>query len=94
MSGQAPELFGFINGGLATGFLVATLFFVRFWKRTGDALFTMFGFAFGILAVAQPLPMLTGATSETQAPIYLLRLLAFVLIIGAVVRKNMQGRGG
>ncbi|MCR5878546.1 DUF5985 family protein [Phenylobacterium sp. J367] len=70
---------------------MAGLFFLRFWRRTGDTLFAAFAAAFVLLAIAQPLPMLTGIPNESQAPIYTLRLLAFLLIIWAILRKNLRG---
>jgi hypothetical protein len=90
MMAEPPELLGFINGLLSAGFLVAALFFLRFWRRTRDGLFGAFAAAFVLLAIAQPIPMLTGVPDESQAPIYLLRLAAFLLIIWAILRKNLR----
>lgn len=92
MMAESPELLGFVNGALTTGFLVAAAFFLKFWRRTGDGLFAAFAAAFAILGIGQPLPMFTGAASEGQAAIYLLRLSAFGLIIWAILRKNMGAR--
>jgi hypothetical protein len=87
---EAPQVLGFINGLLSAGFLMAALFFLRFWRRTRDGLFAAFAAAFALLALAQPLPVLTGIPSESQAPIYLIRLAAYLLIIWAILRKNLQ----
>ena len=92
MMAESAEVLGFINGGLTTGFVIAAAFFLKFWRRTGDRLFAAFAAAFAILGLAQPLPMFTGAASEGQALIYLLRLSAFALIIWAILVKNMGGR--
>lgn len=89
MMAESSELLGFINGMLTAGFLIAAVFFLKFWRRTHDGLFAAFSAAFALLGVAQPLPMFTGAVSEGQALIYLLRLCAFGLIIWAILRKNM-----
>ncbi len=86
---ESPEVLGFINGLLTAGFLVGALFFLRFWRETRDSLFRAFAAAFLLLGLAQPLPLLTGIPSESQAPIYLIRLAAFLLIIWAILRKNM-----
>lgn len=93
MRPESPELLGFINGLLSAGFLMAALFFLRFWRRTRDRLFAAFAAAFALLAIAQPLPMLTGVPSESQATIYLIRLAAYLLIIWAILSKNLQRRG-
>jgi zinc transporter ZupT len=85
-----PTTVAFIGGLLTAGFAVAALFFLRFWKRTGDGLFLTFAGAFVLLAVNQALPVLLGIPSEDQGYVYLLRLAGFALIIWAVLRKNMR----
>lgn len=83
----------FANGVLTAGFLVLGLFFLKFWRRTGDGFFVLFAAAFWLLAGNAVASALTGPHSEiTNPPIYLLRLFAFVLIIVAIVRKNVAGR--
>jgi hypothetical protein len=90
---ETPEFFAFTVGFLTSAYLLAGVFFLKFWRRTRDSLFLSFAAAFGLLGLAAPLPLLTGIPSESQAPIYLLRLAAFLLIIWAILRKNLQGRG-
>ena len=92
MSGETPELLGFINGALTTLLLVAAFFFVKFWRRTGETLFAAFAAAFALLGIAQPIPMFTGAQDEAQAAIYLIRLAAFALIIAAILLKNFTSK--
>jgi hypothetical protein len=87
---ESPQVLGFVNGLLSAGFLMAALFFLRFWRRTRDGLFAAFAAAFALLALAQPLPVLTGIPSESEAPIYLIRLAAYLLIIWAILHKNLQ----
>ena len=83
-------IFHFVSGAITMGFVVAGLFFLRFWRRTGDGLFVAFACAFWLLALNQGLVALGGIPREEQSWIYLLRLAAFTLIIIAVVRKNLQ----
>lgn len=90
MTPESPQVLGFVNGLLSAGFLMAALFFLRFWRRTRDGLFAAFAAAFALLALAQPLPVLTGIPSESEAPIYLIRLAAYLLIIWAILHKNLQ----
>jgi low temperature requirement protein LtrA len=82
----------FFTGALAMGFLVASVFFARFWRRTGDSLFAVFAIAFGLLALNQALVGLLDIPREEQTPVFALRLLAFVLIIAAILWKNVGGR--
>jgi hypothetical protein len=55
-------------------------------------LFMLFGLAFGLLALNQVLVALSGIPRDEQSLIYLIRLAAFVLIIVAIVRKNIGRR--
>lgn len=83
----------FTAGLLTTGYLIASLFFLKFWRRTGDGLFGAFAAAFGLMAVNQAVPVLFGIPDEALGGVYLLRLAAFLLIIWAILKKNMA-RGG
>ena len=82
----------FFAGALAMGFLVASAFFARFWRRTGDGLFAAFAAAFALMALNQALVGLLAIPREERSPIFALRLLAFLLIIGAVLWKNLGSR--
>jgi hypothetical protein len=82
----------FIGGVITMGYVVAGLFFLRFWTRTRDGLFAAFALAFWLLAANQGLVAALGATREEQTWFYLLRLLAFIIIIGAVIAKNRAAR--
>ena len=79
-----------IYGMTAMGFLIAALFFTRFWRKTNDSLFAMFAVAFVLLAFNQALIGLLAATREDQSLLYLPRVAAFALIIIAIVWKNAR----
>ena len=81
-------MIAFIAGLLVTGYLVAALFFLRFWRETRDRLFAWFAASFLLLALHR-----TALVGAAWLPfesywLYLLRLLAFVLILVAIVEKN------
>ena len=90
MTQPDPILAAFTAGALTLGWLAIGVFFLKFWRRTGDGLFLAFAVAFALLAANQAVPVLFGVPSEDQGYIYLLRLAAFVLIILAVLRKNLR----
>jgi hypothetical protein len=75
-------------GATAMGSFVAGLFFLRFFRQTKDALFGYFGAAFWILAAQAVAVGLTRPDEEVRVYLYLPRLLAFALIIVAIVQKN------
>jgi hypothetical protein len=79
----------FFSGLIAAGFAVAALFFVRFWSRAKDGLFLGFALCFGLLAISQALSTLLGLPQEERSWIYLIRLSAFLILIFAILRKNM-----
>ncbi len=83
----------FFGGMITGGHLIAGLFFIKFWKRSQDALFAAFALAFWLLALNQFLLVVMKVSSEEQSWIYLLRLAAFVLIAVAIVHKNTRRPG-
>lgn len=84
----------FMSGAVTMGFLVAAIFFLRFWRRTSDRLFLAFAVAFALLAINQALAQWLGAADERVGYTYLLRVLGFVLILVAIVDKNLSGGAG
>jgi hypothetical protein len=82
----------FLGGMLAMGYLVAATFFLRYWRRTRERLFVIFAVALLILAIQRLLLAVNLAIIEDQTWYYGLRLLAFVLILFAIVDKNRAER--
>lgn len=80
----------FLSGMITTAFLIAALFFARFWSRSRDLLFLAFAAAFCLLSLNQALLTLSGVPSEEQSWIYLLRLAAFIVIALAILHKNTR----
>lgn len=81
----------FVSGVITMGYVIAGLFFLRFWLRTRDRLFAAFAAAFWLLAANQGLVALVEVPQEEKSWIYVLRLAAFTLIIAAIVSKNLKG---
>lgn len=79
-----------ISGALAMAYFIAAMFFLKYWTAARDRLFALFATAFGLLAVQRlALPY---APADLVWLLYVVRLLAFVLIIIAIVDKNRAGR--
>lgn len=81
-------LIPFLSGAVSAGFLVAGLFFLRFWRRSRDGLFAAFAIAFWLLGLNQALLTFSSIPAEERTWLFLLRLAAFVLILAAIWRKN------
>lgn len=82
------SLTDFVSGVVAAGFLACGLFFLRFWTRSKDQLFLAFGAAFWLLALNTALVVLIPEPDETRAYFYVIRVVAYLLIVVAIVRKN------
>jgi hypothetical protein len=82
----------FVGGAITLGYVLLGLYFLRFWRRTRDALFANFAFAFWLLALNQAAASLTHIGEVETGWIYLIRLAAFLVIIAAIVRKNLSAR--
>ena len=85
-------LVDFLAGAVTLGYLVAAGFFLRFWRRTSDRLFLAFAAAFALLSLNQALAAFLGAGDELTPYTYVLRVLGFVLILCAIVDKNVSIR--
>ena len=81
----------FLSGAVTFGFLLAGLFFLRFWRRTGDGLFLAFAVAFWLLGLGQALLALANIPVEERSWVYLLRLSAFGIILVSIWMKNRKG---
>lgn len=79
------------TGAIIMGYAVAAVFFLKFWRRTGDFLFLAFAAAFTLMAMTPLLTTWLDVPREEQSPFYLLRLLAFLIIIVAIIRKSRRG---
>ena len=81
-------LYDFLSGGVAFGFFVCGLFFLRYWNRSRDPLFLAFALAFALLGTGQAILALANIPTEERGAVYLFRLSAFLLILIAIYRKN------
>lgn len=85
-------LLDYLAGAITLGYLVAGAFFLRFWTKTRDRLFLAFGVAFALLALNQGLATWIEAGDERTPYVYALRVLGFILILAAIVDKNLASR--
>jgi hypothetical protein len=79
---------GLVAGALAMAYLVAATFFLRFWRDSRERLFLLFAVAFGMLMVQRVMLTVVGDDPDASLALYGLRLLAFLLIVVAVLDKN------
>ena len=78
----------FLLGVLATMFVTASLFFLRFWIEARDSFFLAFAASFAIEGLSR-IAVLSEAHPNQAGPwIYAVRLLASLLILAAILKKN------
>lgn len=79
-----------ISGAVAMGFAAAGLFFLRFWWESRDRLFVLFAVAFLFLAAGRVLLSVLYDLGEERILLYLIRLMGFLIILAAIVDKNLR----
>ena len=82
----------FLDGGVSVAAATIALFFLRFWRDSGDRLFLLFALAFAIFGVNGLILVALDQESEARTLIYLARACAFGLIIAAIIDKNRAAR--
>jgi len=80
----------FLSGALVLAYGVAALHFLGFWRRTRDRLFLHFSVAFCLFALNQLASSIPTVSDETAGYEYLLRVVGFLLILVAILEKNLQ----
>lgn len=80
----------FLQAVGATAAWLNGVFFFRFWRESRDELFAFFGGAFWLLGLSWALLSLFSPGEDARPYVYGLRLVAFLLIIVAIVRKNRR----
>lgn len=79
-----------LNAMMVGGILVCawaiSLFFFRYWRKTGDRLFGFFAAAFLLLGIERL--CIVAVPVEAQCYVYLIRFCAFLLILWGILDKN------
>lgn len=83
----------FLQGILAAGYGVASLFFLRFWRRSRDRFFLFFSLAFAALMIQAAALTVMGLSESSRTSLYGLRAIAFMLIVVALIVKNRRRTG-
>lgn len=81
-------LANFVYGAIAALCWVVGLFFLGFWRKTGDRFFAFFAAAFWLLGLGRFAMSVVGGTTEAIRSIYLVRLLAYAVLLVAIIDKN------
>jgi hypothetical protein len=83
----------FCSGAIAMASVVIALFFLRFWRNSHDRFFLYFSLSFMVQAGHRCYITLAAEHAGQDEPLhYLIRLLAYSLILWAVLEKNWPRR--
>ena len=85
------RLYFFLLGAAVMACVVVGMFFLRFWRKTGDRLFVIFAIAFLLMGLNWLLLAFVDR-DELQTALYVIRLIAFLLILFAIWDKNRSTR--
>jgi hypothetical protein len=81
-----------LTGAIAVMSLVVGLFFFRFWRHTRDRFFLFFALSFWIEAGNRAALGLIPHANESEAVFYSIRIIAYGLILLAILQKNLPRR--
>jgi len=81
---------GLLTGYILAASLVASLYFLKFWRVTRDRLFLAFAVAFAIEGLSRLLSLFLVKPTEGSPIIYSTRLVAYVAIVIAIIAKNRK----
>jgi hypothetical protein len=81
----------FVSGATMAAALVIALFFLRYWRETRDRLFLMFALGFLVFSGSRLILAFLEEDDEGEVYVYGFRLVAFLLILAAIVEKNRSG---
>ncbi|HEU4621457.1 MAG TPA: DUF5985 family protein [Burkholderiaceae bacterium] len=79
-----------LHGAIAACSLIAALFFLRFWRSSHDRFFLWFALSFLIEAVNRVFIAVDFGIDEAAPVAYMIRLVAYGLILYAIVEKNRR----
>lgn len=82
----------FLSGLIVTLSLGIATFQLRYWVRSKDRLFLFFAVSFALMAVNRTALSIVADESETRTYLYVVRLIAFILIIVGIFDKNRRAK--
>ncbi len=82
--------YNFFSGIMFMGCLAAGFFFLKFWRKSQDKLFSYFAASFFLLSFERAVLSYAGADQEVSPLVYLIRLSSFLLILFAIFNKNKE----
>lgn len=79
-----------LSGAFVGISLAVSLFFYRFWRKSRERLFALLALVFVLLSIERAVLAFVPAGHEGRHLIFLVRLLAFLLLIAGIIDKNRK----
>ena len=86
------QLNDILVGAIAMASLASALFFLRFWRSTRDRFFLFFALSFAIEGFNRVVLWMSVGNNEDAPVYYVVRLVAYGLILAAIIEKNRAPR--
>jgi uncharacterized membrane protein HdeD (DUF308 family) len=80
----------FLLGVIVTASLLASLFFLKFWRQTRDPLFLAFGVALLLEGINRMAFLFVAVPNDRYISVYVIRLAAFLLILAGILHKGAR----
>jgi hypothetical protein len=80
----------YLHGALTLACFLVGVKFLKFWRSSHDRFFLWFATAFWVFAAGWVIRSFAGTSTEHVFYVYVPRLVAFVLIIAAILDKNRK----
>ena len=81
-------------GAISMASLTIALFFLRFWRNTGDRFFLWFALSFFIEGLHRVYSAALNEAGEDSPAHYLIRVVAYGMIVWTIVEKNLPRKDG
>ena len=78
-----------LAGGIMVSAWAIAVFFLRFWRKSHDRLFAYLASAFLLMGIERI--AIIAIPNETHGLVYVIRLIAYLLIIMAIADKSRRG---
>jgi hypothetical protein len=78
----------FLSGAIFISATISFLFFLRFWKDSKDRFFLLFSISFALLSLERLALVYLVDQKEFHWLAYSIRLMAYLVILAAIVSKN------
>jgi hypothetical protein len=82
-----------LMGGITVACLAVGMFFLRYWRSSGDRFFVFFALSFWLEAGNRAYMALALSLDEASPVHYVVRLASYCLILVAIWDKNRRRRG-